>query len=547
MKVGVTVDQNGPSRTTLNILSSLKNIDLVEEVILLRIKYDSGEMISRPHIGALMRVETCVRAVLSSFQRLGLAKTVELSEVHVDMSFFRTIELTQVRKGWVSYTRAHPIRRLDLDIIVRGCGLLIERGELLEEGSKMGLFGIHFGDNRLFRGGPGGFWECYLNHESLGMIFQKYTMELDGGHVICRANLRGGLIWSENNEILEAHIPALLEMGLRRIAVFGGVEIPPPFDLCPRPLYRHPKMGGVLRYLLKSLRKICRHAMLVAWSKFLTKCDIQSLLKDNWQIMIFKNSARIDKPMARIPMNQHAWYADPFYSPFNDGMIVCEKYYRKTKKATIVAFQLYNGVPLLETEITLIDNGKHASYPYTFQIGGNCYFMVEEGTHGVNLYEFFQDSGIVKTKFVRNILPGGYVEPSVVMVKNEYWVFANRGIMGGQKNILDLFITTDILDGILSPCAHNPILIDSKIGRGAGRLVLAENRILRPAQDGLEYYGKNLHFTSIDLASKMLDVSYLSEFGVNRTNSQLHHFDYWEESGNKFILMDMNKISARNV
>ena len=543
MNIGVTVDSKRPSETTKNIVKSLISLDCVKEVKLLKIRYSETPRSFNLNWSLLQRAERLLNRVIAILQKFGLLPSIEINIQSFNDSDFETIELEQKRRGFFSYTSANNLDSADLDFIIRGCGLGIEKGELLKNGSRLGLFGIHHGDNRLYRGGPAGFWECITKTDSLGIIFQKYTKELDGGLVLARARLHKGLTWTENIKILEAHVPAIIEKGIRSINISNNTISSPLLDFGQRRLYKNPKISQIFYYLFLSIKKIIIKASSILWRKLLMKADCQKKLLDNWQIMIIKNSGRIDKPWDMLKMDSQQWFADPFYSSFNGGLLLCEKYDRKRKKAFIVSFALKGGKIDYTSETILIDNGVHASYPYTFEANGSHYVMPEEGNLGINIYELKQKNGKTKVQFIRNILPAGYVEPSLIFLDNEYWIFANKGVINGQKNILELFTTPDIKNSQLEPYSLNPVLIDSKIGRGAGRLFLNGNELHRPAQDGLSYYGRSLHFTFSDTTRENFQFKELNKISSHKKNSQIHHFDYWEEGGDTFMLLDMNQVT----
>lgn len=69
--------------------------------------------------------------------------------------------------------------------IVFHFGLGILNGEILTQ-PKYGVVGYHFGDIRKYRGGPPGFWEYINMEDKCDIIVQKYTEELDAGHIICK-------------------------------------------------------------------------------------------------------------------------------------------------------------------------------------------------------------------------------------------------------------------------------------------------------------------------------------------------------------------------
>ena len=59
----------------------------------------------------------------------------------------KIINVKQVRKRYFSYTYSKNIIKYN-DFVIRGSGLLIEHGELLNIGHKFGLISLHHGDNK---------------------------------------------------------------------------------------------------------------------------------------------------------------------------------------------------------------------------------------------------------------------------------------------------------------------------------------------------------------------------------------------------------------
>lgn len=93
------------------------------------------------------------------------------------------------------------IKELKLDIIIR-CGSGILKGKILNV-TQYGILSSHHGDNRYYRGGPGGFWEVYNNSPESGFVIQKLNERLDGGDVISRNNYTTEKLWILNNKNLQ--------------------------------------------------------------------------------------------------------------------------------------------------------------------------------------------------------------------------------------------------------------------------------------------------------------------------------------------------------
>jgi hypothetical protein len=77
-------------------------------------------------------------------------------------------------------TRVDSLR--DLDILLHwGVGIL--DGAVLDAPT-FGVWGIHHGDFRKYRGGPPGFWEYLAGEDTVTVTLQRFTDELDAGNII---------------------------------------------------------------------------------------------------------------------------------------------------------------------------------------------------------------------------------------------------------------------------------------------------------------------------------------------------------------------------
>lgn len=123
-----------------------------------------------------------------------------------------TCQLESVGKYRVALPDKVVRELLDLDVIFHaGVGIL--SGSVLDA-PKYGVWGVHHGDIRKYRGGPPGFWE-YVNGEETGVItLQKYTEELDAGHVILEktVDISSARTWPEVRKIMcRETIPTFME------------------------------------------------------------------------------------------------------------------------------------------------------------------------------------------------------------------------------------------------------------------------------------------------------------------------------------------------
>ncbi len=80
------------------------------------------------------------------------------------------------------------IRGSGADLLIRLGGRGIYRGAILSA-TPGGMVSIHHGDNRVYRGGPPGFWEVMNGEASCGYVVQRLTEMLDGGMVLARGEI----------------------------------------------------------------------------------------------------------------------------------------------------------------------------------------------------------------------------------------------------------------------------------------------------------------------------------------------------------------------
>jgi hypothetical protein len=130
----------------------------------------------------------------------------------------------------------------------------------------------------------------------------------------------------------------------------------------------------------------------------------------------------------------------------------------------------------------------HLSYPYVFEWAGERYMIPETGAAGaVRLYRArrFPD----EWQFVGSLLQGeGLVDASIFRVHDAWWMFVETS-HPPRHDTLRLF-GADRLEGPWREHRCSPIVAgDPRLARPAGRVVVANGRIVRFAQDCERDYG----------------------------------------------------------
>ena len=245
------------------------------------------------------------------------------------------------------------IRALDLDLLIR-CGSGILRGDILHA-SRLGIISFHHGDNRINRGGPAGFWECYYEWPQTGFIIQRLTEELDAGEVLVRGSFATRYIHSLNQAELCKKSNAHLKNLLNRIALTGKL---PPAENTPIPyssiLFQNPpRLHQCVVYGIKVVKRI----LIKGGAKILGLKERWgiSLLSGNWGKAVFWRSTEVKPPRGRF-------WADPFLCLYN-GITFCfvEDFIYKTNRGHITALEIM-GTKVVERGIAVVLAANHRDH-----------------------------------------------------------------------------------------------------------------------------------------------------------------------------------------
>lgn len=156
-------------------------------------------------------------------------------------SYFKEFPAAEIAK----ITAAH------VDLLIRLGGRGIYRGSILDAASH-GMVSIHHGDNRLYRGGPPGFWEIMSGEARCGYIVQRLTRVLDGGEVLARGEIDTAHFAALNRTHLFKAADAALAAIVADFLRTGRLPDPEPPAQQLGPIYRMPSLVDLARYVWKA-------------------------------------------------------------------------------------------------------------------------------------------------------------------------------------------------------------------------------------------------------------------------------------------------------
>lgn len=194
--------------------------------------------------------------------------------------------------------------------------------------------------------------------------------------------------------------------------------------------------------------------------------------------------------------DDNAYYADPFLWE-REGELFCffEAFDYASGVGHIRAGKLENG-RLVDTRIVLKAD-YHLSYPFLFEHQGALYMMPE--TCGARRIELWRCARFPDTWEFHSIVLDDIIaaDTSIACIRGEWWMFTN--VSTDPYNEMNSELHLYRIDGPdfrkIEPHPGNPVVFDTRVARGAGRIIEHGGAYYRPSQNnshGVYGYGLNL-------------------------------------------------------
>ena len=416
-------------------------------------------------------------------------------DCRVRLASYNTIRVQPISKGFThrfSPEDLETIRSCNLDVILR-FGFNIIRGEILQT-PRYGIWSHHHGDNEYYRGSPPHFWELYERYPLSGVILQVLSDELDAGLVLCKANLetKQGLSVSRNRVqpywtssfFVIRKLHELHQYGWERVVQRSTLS-----RLAPgrKSLYRRPTNWQVAKFVL-------------SWA--FRRALMRGSQKVHWRIAIRTGNSplSVDRPDMHgfrwVHSPEGHFYADPFLLQANrKTWLFFEDYSYDEKRAVIRCAEVLPDGQITAPKVVLAP-GYHLSYPFVFEHEGQVYMIPESGLNkSVELYR--ADPFPERWHLEKVLFSAANAVDTTLWIENGiYWFFVTLSDLVGAGPQLFLFFA-DSLTGEWGYHPDNPICMDIRFARGAGKIFRQDGRTIRPSQDHSRGYGCACHFREI--------------------------------------------------
>jgi hypothetical protein len=426
-------------------------------------------------------------------RHIAVTRTTQYEEVKAALEWLPVVPLQPSRRGFVDHFSdedARAIREHEIDVLLRHeFGIL--RGPILCA-PRFGIWSFHYADNVRNRGGPAGFWECFLAEPVTGATLQVLEDELDGGRIIEKGYYNTQSLWLANNAFVREKSVNLLLKNLRLLWEDGQVKtLPSP--AYTRHLFREPSASVLTRYIFKKYGS-------ALFSRYYRTLRPHNYDRDVWKIHIGRGAidrAVLWRTRRLEPPPDHFW-ADPFLINVDDEMyLFFENYDYRTQKGRISWARL-DGTSIVETGDAL-ESEYHLSYPFLWREADRIYMIPE--VHAAGRVEVWRAAVFPKTWVRHATLFERDSCGDTSLYRDDdgvCWCFTNKSTDKFNNHDSELYIyrVDDLEKGEMIPHKRNPVISDSRVARNAGPIFInAEGETIRPAQinqSGIYGYGLNL-------------------------------------------------------
>jgi hypothetical protein len=399
------------------------------------------------------------------------------------------------------------------DVLFR-FGFNILSGEILHA-APMGVWSFHHADAFQIRGGPMAFWEIYHRFKTTGVILQRLNEKLDRGEVL--AYRRFGSSLHSYREQVERTLEYGIDMPAQVLrAMAENRYVKPhyfPLESQSGRLYRLPGNHEVLFFFIR----LFLNRLVFYGNKYFREEHWFVKLVDNRN----KNNIKIYKTW------KDGYYADPFVLEEESGSLslFTEFFDRRIGKGVLVKFIVDQG----SEPVVLLEKDYHLAYPFVFRSGSDRFLLAEEACSGkVVLRSFLADGTIGNERVLLNDFAG--VDPTMFFYQGKWWLWCTH-LHRGPDEALYLFYA-DQPEGPYRAHAANPVKVDISCSRPAGRPVIHEGMLYRPAQDSSETYGGNVVWNQVLVITDKIyqEVPVETPFAVPKKQKELgmHHVDLFE-------------------
>jgi hypothetical protein len=406
--------------------------------------------------------------------------------------------------------------------------------------ARFGLWSIREAARRYANLADSGYWETVRSEPVTGVTLQVHGPEVGRERVIGRAWFSTQSNAVKNRwKILEGSV-SLIWRELCRLARVGRLLEAADCELAALSEVA-PSLGQSIDYARRRVVNVASGK----WHAFLVRHGMRPLM---WTLSIGKGPLErtaFSRAKVVTPPNNHFW-ADPFLISREGSLYVFFEDFDYMRAKGVISLARIVG-ETIEPLGTVLDTGYHMSFPFVFEHAGSIYMIPE--TCSKRRVEVWRATRFpFEWQLHATGLEDQIVGDALLHQHNgQWWLFANIAQTPDADlcNELHLFA----VDGpdLRSIAAHpmNPVVIDSRRARNAGRPFYRDGQLYRPSQiNAFNVYGYGLNLmriTSLDEETYDEELVETATPGFKPGIVGVHHLD---QHGDVFVIDICYKIGG---
>jgi len=226
-------------------------------------------------------------------------------------------------------------------------------------------------------------------------------------------------------------------------------------------------------------------------------------VQEHWSVALYRSSGStaLEAPkksdLVILPDDRKRFYADPFlFRERGKDWLFVEEFDYRTRKGVISCAQVTGSVTTSLTPVLV--RPYHLSYPFVFRSENTVYLLPETGgNRTVELYQArsFPFEWVLWRVLLQDI---ALYDATLLRYQDRWWIFGAVADNGGSTYDELAIFYSHRLEGPWLAHSLNPVKSDCRSARPAGRIIMRDNRLLRPAQDCESGYGAGLVWLEIE-------------------------------------------------
>lgn len=366
---------------------------------------------------------------------------------------------------------------------------------------RYGIWDVHHGDDRSFRGGPPLFWEMYDRSPVSGTTLRILSGTPGEGRAIYRSysatdqvslnRSRDAAYWKTASFVMR-RLTDLHRMGWDYIR--------------SRPTYLEESASPKPAHRIPTLPQLAWHVLRIAAGVAGRRAH-KLLYREQWFVAYRPRRAETTRLEEGLPFQvllppRRRDFADPFVLEHDGATYLFFEDYAGPHGKGVIQYVVLDDEGRPSAPRLALERDYHVSYPFVFEHEGDVYMVPE--TSSVRRVELYRAVGFPdRWERVKVLLEDiEAVDPTLLAHDGRFWLFTSVAERGATT-VDELFLFhADSLTGDWTTHPANPVVSDVRVARPAGRIRVRDGTLIRPGQDCSQRYGHAISLNQIEVLTR---------------------------------------------